>query len=136
MENFNISQVSARALELSKALPIGGIVLTAINPYVGGAWVALQVGRAVSEAFRAPDCSDGFYALFVHVCTMYGYESLSRAALMRAYSSLDKKGYVIKCGTEEEFADWLSDLQNEDEALRAKAPARTIGQKLSALATA
>lgn len=136
MQDFNFSQVASRSLELTKQLPIGGIVLTALNPWVGGAWVSLQVGKAIAECFRAPDCSDGFYALFTHVCNMYGYEPMSRAALMRAYASMDKRGYVIKCDTEEEFTAWLGDLQSEDELLRSKAPARTIGQRLSGLAIA
>ena len=111
--------IAKKTLENINQVPLGAIALTVINPWIGGAWIALQCGKAISDHFKAVDCSDAFYASFTHLCESYGFEPMSRAKLVRAHHSLHQKGYVINCADEATFTQWLDDLKAEDVALSA-----------------
>lgn len=111
--NFNSAEFTQSAISNAKELPIGLIALTAINPYMGGAWLAFQVGKAIAGQFKPVDCSDAFYACFSHLCEQYGYENMTRPNLIRAHTSLIKNNYKINFKDEAGFASWLSDLQEE-----------------------
>jgi hypothetical protein len=127
--------IGKKALENVNQVPLGAIALTVINPWVGGAWVALQCGKAISDHFKAVDCSDAFYASFTHLCQCYGFEPMSRSKLVRAHDSLFRKGYVINCVDEESFAQWLDDLKAEDVALSATPKFNIVKEFMPALAS-